>query len=244
MKTVKQVANQAGVSIRTLHHYDAIGLLKPTAVTDAGYRLYDDAALERLYMIMVFRELDFSLAEIARILNAPDYDPSRVLETQINLMREQIGRLQDRIALAKGILKVGVKNMDFTSFDAKKMDQYSVQAKTLYGKTDAYKEYQQKAQKRTKEQEKDLGSQVMDFFVRLAQMRPCAPDCEAARNWAKDLQAFFTEHYYNCTPQILSCLAESYADGGSMNENIDKAGGSGTGAFAKEVIDVYLKTQL
>ena len=104
--------------------------------------------------------------------------------------------------------------------------------------------FQQKSQGRTKEQEMDLGSQVMDFFARLGQMRPCAPDCEAALNWAKELQTFFTAHYYQCTPQILSCLADSYAGGGSMNENIDKAGGSGTGAFAKEVIDAYLKTQL
>ena len=244
MKTVKEVAKQTGVSVRTLHHYDAIGLLKPTAVTSAGYRLYDDAALERLYMILVFRELDLSLTEIAMILNAPDYDRNRVLETQINLMQERIGKLQNRIALAKGILTIGVKNMDFENFDSKKIDEYSVQAKALYGKTDVYREYQQKSQNRTASQEKDLGGRVMDFFVRLGQMRPCAPDCEAALNWAKELQAFFTEHYYNCTPQILSYLADSYAGGGSMNENIDKAGGSGTGAFAKEVIDAYLKTQL
>ena len=244
MKTVKEMANQTGVSVRTLHHYDAIGLLKPTKVTEAGYRLYDDAALERLYMILVFRELDLSLAEIANILNAPDYDRNRVLETQIAFMQERIGKLQNRITLAKGILTIGVNYMDFENFDSKKIDEYSAQAKALYGKTDAYKEFQQKSQGRTKEQEKDLGRQVMDFFVQLGQMRPCAPDCEAALNWAKALQAFFTEHYYNCTPQILSGLAQSYAGGGSMNENIDKAGGSGTGAFAKEVIDAYLKTQL
>ncbi len=244
MKTVKEVAKQTGVSIRTLHHYDAIGLLKPTKVTDAGYRLYDDAALERLYMILVFRELGLSLADIANILNTPDYDRNRVLEAQINCMQERIGKLQNRITLAKGILTIGVNHMDFENFDSKKIDEYSVQAKALYGKTDAYKEFQQKSQSRTKEQEMDLGSQVMDFFVRLGQMRPCAPDCEAALNWAKELQTFFTAHYYQCTPQILSCLAESYAGGGSMNENIDKAGGSGTGAFAKEVIDAYLKTQL
>ena len=73
-------------------------------------------------------------------------------------------------------------------------------------------------------------------------MRPCSPDCEAAHNWAKELQDFFTANYYTCTPQILECLAESYAGGGSMTENIDKAGGPGTGAFAKEVIDSYLET--
>ena len=72
MKTVTEVSKLTGVSVRALHHYDNIGLLKPTRVTEAGYRLYDDTALERLYMILVFRELGLSLKEITGILQAPD----------------------------------------------------------------------------------------------------------------------------------------------------------------------------
>ena len=127
-------------------------------------------------------------------------------------------------------------------FDTKKMDEYSAQAKTLYGKTNAYKEFAEKSKGRTPEQEKDLGAQVMDFFARLGKMRPCEPNSDTAQNWAKELQDFFTEHYYTCTPQILGGLAKSYAGGGSMTENIDKAGGAGTGAFAKEVIDIYIES--
>ena len=241
MKTVNEVSKLTGVTVRALHHYDSIDLLKPTLVTEAGYRLYDEAALEKLYMILVFRELGLPLQEIANILHAPDYDRNRVLEQQIKLMQKRVGKLQDRIALAKAMLTVGVKYMDFEGFDPKKMDEYSTQAKALYGKTDAYKEFSQKSANRTAQQEKDLGAQVMDFFARLGQMRPCAPDSEAAQNWAKELQAFFTENYYTCTPQILGSLGESYAGGGSMTENIDKVGGQGTGAFAKEVIDIYIK---
>ena len=240
MKTVKEVSQLAGVSIRTLHHYDAIGLLKPTQITESGYRLYDDAAIEKLYMILVFRELGLSLKETAGILHAPDYDRNRVLEKQITLMQERIGKLQDRIALAKGILTIGVNYMNFEGFDPKKMDAYSTQAKALYGKTDAYKEFEQKSAGRNAQQEKDLGAQVMDFFAKLGKMRPCDPGCEEAQVWAKELQDFFTTHYYTCTPQILGTLAESYAGGGSMTENIDKVGGAGTGAFAKEVIDLYI----
>lgn len=132
--------------------------------------------------------------------------------------------------------------MDFEGFDPPKMDEYSAQAKILYGKTDAYKEFKQKSKGRTPEQEKDLGEQVMELFARLGKMRPCEADSEMAQAWAKELQDFFTDHYYNCTPQILKSLAESYAGGGSMTENIDKVGGAGTGAFAKEVIDTYIKT--
>ena len=129
--------------------------------------------------------------------------------------------------------------MDFEGFG--KTNDYSVQAKALYGKTDAYKEYQRKAAGRTEKQEKDLGAQVMDFFARLGKLRPCDPGCEEAQAWAKELLEFFTEHFYTCTPQILASLAESYAGGGSMTENIDNTGGAGTGAFAKEVIDLYIE---
>ena len=244
MMTVAQVSKRTGVSVRTLHHYDQIGLLNPTEVTDAGYRLYDDGALDKLYMILVYRELGLSLNEISNILDAPDYDRNRVLEHQIQMMQERVEKLQNRISFARGMLMLGVKYMDFEGFDPKKIDEYSQQAKVLYGKTDAYKEFEQKQKGRTKEQEKDLSTQVMELFAKLGKMRPCAPDSEKAQNWAKELQAFFTEHFYTCTPQLLKGLAESYAGGGSMTENIDKAGGDGTGAFAKQVIDIYTQKLL
>ena len=244
MKTVKEVRELTGVSARALHHYDAIGLLKPTDVTEAGYRFYDDAALDRLYMILVFRELGLSLKEIGSILGAPDYDRNRALEQQIARMQERIEKSQNRITFARGILMLGVKYMDFEGFDSKKLDEYSQQAKTLYGKTEAYQEFTQKSKDRSRQQENALGEQVMDFFARLGKMRPCAPDSAEAQNWAKELQDFFTAHYYTCTPQILKGLGEIYAGGGSMTENIDRVGGAGTGAFAKEVIDVYVGDSL
>lgn len=240
MKTVKEVSRLTGVSIRTLHHYDAIGLLKPSGVTEAGYRLYDDAALERLYRILVFRELGLPLKEIGGLLEAPDHDRNRVLEQQIRRMQAKIAHLENRISLARGMRMIGVKDMDFEGFDPRQIDDYSAQAKALYGKTDAYKEYTRKSKGRSAQQEADLGSQVMAMFTRLGQLRGEAPDSEAAQNWVRELQSFFTEHFYTCTPQILRSLAESYADGGSMNENIDKAGGEGTGAFAKAAINAYL----
>ena len=149
-------------------------------------------------------------------------------------------RLEKLIAAIDGAVK-GENIM--RAFDHNKPDTYKEEAREKWGKTDAYKEYERKSKNRTKDQEQNLGGQVMDFFAKLGSLRPCAPDSEAAQAWAKELQAFFTEHYYNCTPQIFRCLAESYAGGGSMTENIDKAGGAGTGAFAKEVIDVYLDGQ-
>lgn len=242
MKTVKQVSLLTGVSVRTLHYYHAIGLLKPTQVTDAGYRLYDDAALERLNKILVYRELGMPLDAIAGLLDAPEELRNQALAQQARQLQEKLKKLQNKVTLAKGIEISGGKYMDFEGFDPKKAEDYSAQAKLLYGKTDAYREYTQKAHSRTKDQENDLGSQVMERFAQLGAMRPCPADDPRAQAWAKELRAFFTEHYYTCTPQILKSLAESYACGGSMTENIDAVGGPGTGKFAKEVIDAYVKS--
>ena len=112
MKTVKEVSRITGVSVRTLHHYDAIGLLKPTAVTEAGYRLYDDAALERMQSILLFRELQFPLKDIKRILDAPDFDPMTALAQQVHLLEMQREHLEQLISHAREIQQTGVFSMD------------------------------------------------------------------------------------------------------------------------------------
>ena len=241
MLTVKQLAQKCGVSVRTLHHYDAIGLLKPAQTTEAGYRLYDETALERLCLILLFRELGFALKDIRGILDAPDFDRNRVLEQQIMLLERKQRHLESITNMARGIKLMGVNDLKFEGFDVNKIDDYAEQAKTLYGKTDAYREFEQKAKGRTKEQSAAVNAQVMDFFVRLGALRGQAPESEAVQNWVRELQAFFTANYYTCTPEILMSLGEMYADGGAMTENIDAAGGDGTGAFAREAIAIYCK---
>lgn len=239
--TVKQLAKKCGVSVRTLHHYDAIGLLKPAQVTEAGYRLYDEAALERLYLILLFRELGFRLKDIRSILDAPDFDRNRVLERQIELLERKQRHLEYVTDLARGIKQMGVKNLEFQNFDPKKVDDYAQQAKTLYGKTDAYREFEEKAKGRTQEQSDAVNGQVMDFFVRLGALKGQAPESDAVQAWVKELQTFFTENFYTCTPEILMSLGQMYAGGGAMTENIDAAGGEGTGAFAREAIACYCR---
>ena len=103
MRTVKEVSKLTGVSIRTLHYYDTIGLLQPTTTTEAGYRLYDDTALERLQNIMLFRELEFPLKEIKQILDSPDFDRKKALEQQIQLLTLKKEHLENLITFACGI---------------------------------------------------------------------------------------------------------------------------------------------
>ena len=241
MKTVNEIAQLAHISVRTLHHYDAIGLLKPTVITEAGYRLYDDAALERLYLILLFRELEFPLKDIQGILNAPDFDRNRVLEQQVELLKAKVEHLQTCIHLANGIKLMGVKNLKFKNWDPKKIDEYSAQAETLYGKTEAWKEYSEKAKGRSKGQEQALGDGIMELFTKLGTMKELSPEAPEVQTWVKELQSYITEHFYNCTPQILQGLGEMYAGGGSVTENIDAAGGKGTGEFARDAIRIYCK---
>ena len=91
--TIHEVSKLAGVSVRTLHYYDAIGLLPPTALTESGYRLYDDTALARLQSILLFRELEFPLKDIKRILDGPKFDQATALTDQIKLLELQQARL-------------------------------------------------------------------------------------------------------------------------------------------------------
>ena len=235
MMTVKEMAVQGHCSVRTLHHYDAIGLLKPTAVTEVGYRLYDEEALERLQLILLYRELGFSLEKIRELLEAPDEERNRILEEQSALLKAKAEQLQNRVHLANGIKLIGVKYLEFKNWDPNKIDEYQAQAEILYGKTEAWQQYKAKPAQKVKE----AGAKVMDFFAELGGLKELPPESEAVQAWVKSLQEFFTANFYDCTLPVLQGLGELYAGGGSMTENIDAAGGKGTGAFAKKAIDIY-----
>lgn len=241
MMTVHEVSQISGVSIRALHHYDKIGLLPATEVTDAGYRMYDDTALERLQQILLFKELQFTLKEIKAILDSPDFDRGRVLEQQIQLLELRKEHLQNLIDLARGIKMIGVKHMSFEAFDTRKLDKYARQTKASWGQTDAYKEYEKKSVGRGKEEQHVLNVQMMEIFSEFGKIKEQDPEGEAAVGLAKRLQEFITEHFYTCTDKILLGLGAMYAGGGDLTVNIDKIGGTGTAEFADKAIQAYCK---
>jgi DNA-binding transcriptional MerR regulator len=165
MKTVKEVSRLSGVSVRTLHHYNAIGLLMPTRVTEAGYRLYDDEALEKLQHIMLYRELEFPLKDIKAIMESSDFDRNQALAQQIEMLTLKKEHLENLIQFARGIKALGVRYMDFTAFDTKKLDEYAEEAKKNWGKTEAYKEYEEKTKGMSKAQQNQMGANLMELFV-------------------------------------------------------------------------------
>ena len=241
VKTVNEVSKLTGVSIRTLQYYDSIGLLKPSDHTEAGYRLYDDTTLERLQQILMFKELEFPLKEIKKIIDAPNFDKNKALDQQIELLTMKKEHLENLIHFAHEIKMSGVKKMDFTVFDTKKIDEYSKRAKEQWGQTPEYKEYEEKAQKWTDEDQEDMMKEFMNIFAELGQMKEMAPHCEEVQLQVKKLQEYITEHFYECSKEILGCLGKMYSSGGEFTENIDKVGGIGTAEFTDKAIEVYCK---
>ena len=239
MMTVNEVSKLTGVSIRTLHYYDQIGLLQPTDITEAGYRLYDDMALERLQQILLFRELEFSLKDISKIINAENFDREKALNQQIELLTLRKEHLENLIAFARGIKLTGVKNMDFTAFDTRKIDEYTKEAKEQWGNTAAYKEFEQKTKDYSKEKQGLIANGLMNIFAELGQMMDEAPDSERVQAQVKKLQDYITENYYTCTKEILSGLGKMYGAGGEFTTNIDKAAGEGCAEFSAKAIEVY-----
>ena len=245
MMTVHEVSRLTGVTIRTLQYYDRIGLLRPAAYTDAGYRLYDDAALETLQQILLFRELEFPLKDIRRIMESPSFDRGKTLDQQIGLLQLKKERLEGLISLAREIKKTGVKPpMDFSAFDTKKLDEYAAQARASWGATPEYREFEQKSKDRSPGENRDLGARMMRIFAEFGAIRHEDPASEKARQLVKKLQDFITAHFYTCSDQVLSGLGQMYAAGGEMTENIDRSGGEGTAAFVSEAIRAYCASRV
>ena len=243
MYGISEVSRLTGVSKRTLQYYDQIGLLKPAQCTEAGYRLYDDASLEKLQQILLYRELEFPLKDILRILSSTDYDRNRALEQQIELLTMKKEHLENLIMFARGLKGIGTRYMDFSAFDTRKMDEYARQARENWGHTEEYKEFEQKEKGRSKQQEKIMMAQFMQLFVRFGEMRTEEPDSPAVLALVQELKDFISEHFYQCSNQVLLGLGRMYAGGGSMTENIDAAGGEGTGTFACQAIECYCAQQ-
>ncbi|MBS7007903.1 MerR family transcriptional regulator [Anaerostipes sp.] len=242
MKTVREVSRLTGVSVRTLHYYDEIGLLCPDSISEAGYRLYGAPALERLQNILLFRELEFSLKDIRQILDRPDFDRQKALDQQIQLLRLKKERLDQLIDFALGIQKLGVKPLNYQAFDKKTLESYKAEAKKSWGTTEAFREYEQKTQDCTEEDWKIMNTKFMSNFAEFGRLKEKDPSSEPVQSQVKALKQSITDHYYTCTDEILASLGEMYTADDRMKESLDCAGGQGTAQFTAEAIRIYCQS--
>lgn len=239
MKTVNEVSKLTGVSRRTLQYYDKIGLLRPTEYTESGYRLYDDAALERLQQILLFRELEFPLKDIKDIVTRSDFDKKKALDQQMELLELKKEHIENLINMCRGLKMRGVKNLEFKAFDTRKIEEYSQKAKEQWKSTPEYKEYEEKSKSRTKADEKEIMKDLMKVFEEFGTMKEKNPASQEVQDQVKKLQNFITDYFYNCTDETLFGLGKMYAGGGEFTENIDKMGGTGTAEFTYQAIKIF-----
>ena len=235
---IKEFADFTGVSVRTLHYYDEIGLLRPAFVDRAtGYRFYDENSLLRMQEILFYRELDFSLKSIGEILSSPHYDKSKALKEQKHLLTLKKERLERLIAAIDGAMK-GETIMK--AFDNSEFETYKAEAKEKWGNTDAYKEHSQKTKNYSKQKWNSL-AEGMDLIM--AEFAVCMrngdrPDSTAAQDLVKTLQTHISENYYHCTNEILAGLGQMYVADERFRNNIDKHA-DGTAAFIRDAIQIY-----
>ena len=235
---IKEFAEFTGVSVRTLHYYDEIGLLMPAFVDKTtGYRFYDEKSFLRMQEILFYRELDFSLKAIREILSAPNYDKNKALNEQKQLLILKKERLERLISAIDGAVK-GENVM--TAFDNSEFEKYKVEAQEKWGKTDAYKEHTEKTKNYSKQKWNDL-AEGMDHIM--ADFAVCmkngeTSDSDEAQSLVKKLQNHITENYYLCTNEILAGLGQMYVQDERFKNNIDKHA-DGTATFICEAIAVY-----
>lgn len=231
---IKEFAELTGVSVRTLHYYDEIDLLKPSEVdAQNGYRFYDEKSMERMQEILFYRELDFSLKTIAQILSSPDYDKQQALSRQRQLLLAKKERLEQLINALDGLEKGEsfMKNNDYE----KLKNEYAEEVKQRWGNTDAYKESESRNTDFSKAAA--LLDAVFEEFAELNRSG-ILPNDEPAKVQVEKLQQCITDNFYTCTNKILSGLGQMYVADERFKTNIDKHG-EGTAAYIAACIKQY-----
>ena len=239
-----EFAKLAGVSVRTLHYYDEIGLLKPAFVDEQnGYRFYDETSLERMQEILFYRELDFELKSIAEILSSPDYDKQKALAEQRKLLILKKERLERMIAALDSAEKGTITMTAFDNSDYETArNRYEAEAKRRWGETAAYKEHAEKTASYSKDKWQDVTDGLMTVLAKFAECMKDghAADSKGAQTLVKELQKYITENYYTCTDEILTGLGQMYVADERFKNNIDKHT-PGAATFISESITIYCR---
>ncbi|CYV12821.1 MerR family transcriptional regulator [Streptococcus suis] len=234
--TVKQVSQLTGLTVRTLHHYDQIGLLKPAFVAENGYRYYNQENLARLQEILLFRELDLPLKDIQQLLDVTEVNRQQVLRDHITLLELKRERLDRIINHARLLTEKGGGVMDFHAFDSSQLEAYKAEAKERWGNTAAYVEFEERYDA---SKDRVFAKEMQAIFEVFGKMQSLEADHPDVQVQVANLQAYITENFYTCTKEILQNLGLMYVEDERFSANIDQAGGLGTAAFVSQAIAIY-----
>ena len=227
--SVSQVAGLAGVTIRTLHHYDEIGLLSPSGRSAAGYRIYEGPDLERLQQILFYRELGFALEEIAAIVDDPRTDAVGHLRRQRGLLTERIERLRKMVAAID--YEMEAREMDIKLTPEERLEvfgdfnpeDHTEEAEQRWGGTDAYRQSQRRVSKYTKDDWLKIKAEHNEVAANLAALfeSGASPDSEEAMAAAEAHRQHISRWYYDCSHEIHRGLGEMYVSDESFRANYD-----------------------
>lgn len=218
--TVSEVARLSGVTVRTLHHYDEIGLVRPSGRTDAGYRLYDTAAIERLQEVLLYRALEFSLEEIARIVDDPDYDRAAALRDQHELLSARAERTTHLIKAVEAAMNAHDKGINLTDEellevfgeDAEQQLAYAEEARDRWGQSEAWEESRRRTNEFSKEdwlRVKAEGEAQIQAFV-AAKRAGLPAESADAMDAAEDARLHIDRNFYPCSHEMHAGLGDMY----------------------------------
>ena len=218
--TVGEVAGLAGVTVRTLHHYDRIGLLSPSGRSAAGYRLYAPADLDRLHQVLLYRELGFPLEEVATLLDDPSAEPADHLRRQHRLLRERLERTRAMVAAVEKEMEARQMGISLTPEERFEVfgdwlpEEYAEEAEQRWGDSEAWTQSQRRTATYSKDdwvRIKAEGSEVEQRMV--AAMTEGVPaDSERAMDLAEEFRQQISRYYYDCTPEIHAGLGRMYVE--------------------------------
>ncbi len=225
--SVSQLAKMAGVSVRTLHHYDQIGLLKPSTRTAAGYRLYGEADLLRLQQILFFKELDLPLSEVADILDDPDFDQVKALEHHRQLLKQQMARLARLLKtidktidrLAEGTMTMTDEEL-YEGFSKEQAERYRREAREMYDPA-LVEESERRLRRMSKEQWQAVKAEGDAVTRGLAAVMDRQPDDDEVQELVARHHAWI-ENFYPCSAEVYRGLGQGYAQHPDFRAFYDK----------------------
>jgi DNA-binding transcriptional MerR regulator len=239
---VKEVADLVGISVRTLHYYDEIGLLTPEETTESGYRLYSDENLETLQQILFFKELGFPLKKIKEIINSPSFDRHDALVLQRKMLLEKRKRLDKMIATIektiqhmKGEIQMTNKEK-FEGFDFSH-NPYEQEARELWG-DEAVDKANAKLGNMTKEEQEAMSKEMNSIYQKLASLRNGSPESDEAQAAIKEWYDFLNNNFGNYSLEAFKGLGQMYVDDVRFTKNIDQFG-EGLAKFMRDAMAVF-----
>jgi MerR family transcriptional regulator, thiopeptide resistance regulator len=217
---VGEVAALAGVTVRTLHHYDRIGLLSPSGRTTAGYRQYSPADLDRLHQVLLYRELGFPLDEVTTLLDDPDADPEAHLRRQHRLLRDRLERTSAMVAAVEKEMEARSMGISLTPeerfevFGEHDPAQYEAEVSQRWGETDAYAQSKRKTAAYSKDDWVRIKADGADIERRFAEAlrSGAAPDSAEAMDVAEEHRQQITRNFYDCPPEMHAGLGRMYVE--------------------------------